>query len=323
MSSLVIVAIPEKDDYVWKISSEKVPHLSILYLGEATENPKVTKIVEFLEHAAKTVLAPFWLDVSERDTLGKDEADVVFFEGSWDLPVLKEFRSALLKDNNIRMAYDSAEQYPEWQPHLTLGYPDTPAKPDNRDYPGIHSVRFDRIALWYGDFEGPEFKLKPKYLDYPLEVAMSSMDDAGRSAVSDILSHHGVKGMRWGVRRKNVGTAQEVVVTDKGRKLKAKGGKGHEAAPEAVKAATLNQQAKKSGVKSLSNEELQTLATRMNLEQQVTRLNNSQPGNPGRKFVKKLLGDVAKQQATRIANDQAAKQVDKMMANKADKTKKK
>jgi 2'-5' RNA ligase len=203
VSKLVIVAIPEKDDYVWKISSEKVPHLTILFLGEATETSPISKIQEFVEHAASTMLQPFWLEVSDRDILGDDQADVVFFEDAWELPRVRSFRNALLKDSNIKSAYDSVEQFPEWQPHLTLGYPETPAKEDDRDYPGIHSVRFDRIALWTGDSEGPEFKLKrPKFYDDAMEVAMST---DGKTAVENILSHYGVKGMKWGVRRDRQG----------------------------------------------------------------------------------------------------------------------
>ena len=32
-SNLVIVAIPDENDRVWKISSEKVPHLTVLVPG--------------------------------------------------------------------------------------------------------------------------------------------------------------------------------------------------------------------------------------------------------------------------------------------------
>lgn len=223
MSSLVIVAIPAKDDYVWKISSEKVPHLTILFLGEATENPNVIKIQEFVEHAASTMLNPFWLDVSDRGVLGDDEADVLFFQDDWGLPRVRSFRAALLKDPNIKKAYDSAEQFPEWNPHLTLGYPKAPAKEDPRDYPGIHSVRFDRIALWYGDSEGPEFKLKhPKYYD---DLAVMAMSDSGQEAVESILSHYGVKGMKWGVRRaeKKAARAQKKLDKSDARYEKAAG----------------------------------------------------------------------------------------------------
>lgn len=488
MSNLVIVAIPKKDDYVWKISSEKVPHMTLLFLGDPTQNSDVTKISEFLEHAASTVLYPFYMEVSDRGTLGPDEADVLFFEGSYDLPEIRNFRSQLLKNDNIKKAYDSAEQYAGWTPHLTLGYPATPAKPDDRDYPGIYSVCFDKIALWYGDYEGPEFKLQSQYLKHPEEVYMSDVMEVvdnllkhhgvkgmrwgvrnavrnkvtqikdksfekkantinnkidlhnragelmhkhgdmerinnkpeyvkaaedgtllndfhpttqkytreymsiyvkrlneaaaevgtnksgtkkytvkenndflgftvstsdvqhadagsfnvlfvknkkgvitdlkiqdvakhGEDMVSNILVHHGVKGMRWGVRKSSPSSA---TVEQHGKKLKAKGGTGQAPHPDAVQAKQIHQTAKKSGLHSLSNEELTILQNRMNLEQNVSRLSSNQPKHgpvvksqgAAKKFITKLLIDTGKESVTRVAKDKANKEVGKMLAEK-------
>lgn len=92
--------------------------------------------------------------------------------------------------------------------------------------------------------------------------------------VKDILTHHGVKGMRWGVRR-GEGTATAVSVTQKGKKLKGSGGANHPAHPDAIAAKTVSQKLKKSGVNSLSNEELQKLSTRANLEAQVGRVSST------------------------------------------------
>lgn len=190
---VVIAAVPEKDDLVWKVSSEKVPHLTLLYLGDTVPPEDAVSIVQFVEHAANTVLTRFWLDVDKRGTLGEDQADVVFFEG-WDLPDLKRFRSFLLMNETVAKAHLNATQFPEWLPHLTLGYPQSPASELKDDR--IYSVRFDKIAVWFGDFNGPEFELKKHNLAIE-EVAMG----ATTSAVDDILAHYGVKGMKWGVRK--------------------------------------------------------------------------------------------------------------------------
>jgi 2'-5' RNA ligase len=162
---------PEENDRVWKISSEKVPHLTLLFLGDQANVSNLDKIVQFVEHAATTSLRRFWLPVDRRGELGNDPetgpADVLFFRTrGYDLKAVADFRAQLLQDNNIKSAYDAAPQFEgPWVPHLTLGYQGTPAKPDNSDYPGFYEVSFDRIAVWTGNSEGPEFLLQDRWDD--------------------------------------------------------------------------------------------------------------------------------------------------------------
>ncbi len=102
MSNLAIVAIPTEDDYVHKISSEKVPHCTLLFLGDI-ENKPIHRIASFLQHAVETIeLGPFGLEVDYRGTLGEDDADVVFFKKVWwSARRVEEFRGQLLKNNEI------------------------------------------------------------------------------------------------------------------------------------------------------------------------------------------------------------------------------
>lgn len=317
MSNLVIVAIPSEDDYVHKISSEKVPHCTLLFLGDVEGKP-VLKIQQFLEHAVKILeLGPFGLEVDYRDTLGEDKADVLFFrKDPWCLKRIADFRAQLLKNTPIKSAYDSVTQFPEWQPHLTLGYPETPAKEDKRDYPGIRWVEFDRVALWYGDYEGPEFRLEYNY-DLA-EVAMGSTADAG----AQFLEHFGVKGMRWGHRNGVAPSAKPVTVDSvvnaglsSKTKIKAAGGESHPASDDAVKVAGARQKLKKSGPAALSNSELQQVATRLNLERQVKML-DAETASSGKKFVRGLLGNTSKQQGQRVFNEFATQQVDRHVLKK-------
>lgn len=284
--SLVIVAIPREDDPVWKISSEKVPHLTILFLGESDSAP-VNEITSFVEHAAGLTLSRFGLDVDRRGTLGDDEADVLFFQDNWELPRIKLFRDQLLKDNNIKKAYDAAPQFgppQDWTPHLTLGYPAKPAKPTSER---IYWVQFDRIAVWTGNYEGPEFILDN---EYAMEVAMSDTAAAGRQ----FLAHYGVKGMKWGVRKDRspveVGAEATQTLLRGKAKVKTTGGQAQPASPDAIRAATQKQKLKKSGAAALSNRELQELQTRLQLEVNVKRL-DAETASAGKKFVKKAVGE--------------------------------
>lgn len=210
-SNLVVVALPADDDRVWQISSEKKPHLTLLFLGDESQVSNLEQIVQFVEHAANTTMRRFYLPVDRRGELGADQADVLFFRTrGYDFKAIRDFRATLLKDPNIKTAYDSATQFEgPWQPHLTLGYPATPANkfPDDQ-VASFYDVNFDRIAVWTGDFEGPEFRLKDYWDDFdleelPVDVAMStiSTNDARVAAGLAALEHVGVKGMKWGVRK--------------------------------------------------------------------------------------------------------------------------
>lgn len=218
-NNVVIVAIPAADDRVWKISSEKIPHLTLLFLGPAETVPELERITKFVEHTVTVCEhGEFMLRVDYRDMLGEDNADVVFFEkGDYSFKWIEHFRSVLLQQNNIRDAYEKADQFPEWQPHLTLGYPESPAKEDNSDY-GLHWVTFDRIAVWTGNYEGPEFRLKWPEREGDLAVAYSELVETGAEA----LEHFGVKGMRWGQRKDTqvtVGGKSKMVTAKKAAKL--------------------------------------------------------------------------------------------------------
>jgi len=294
MPNLVIVAIPSEDDYVHKISSEKVPHCTLLYLGDALKVPNVTKILEFVEHAVDFWdRGPFMLEVDHRGKLGEDEADVLFFKKNWSGRQLEEFRGQLLKHTPIRTAYDNADQHEgDWIPHLTLGYPGAPAREDKRDYPGIRWVDFDRIALWFGDYEGPEFRLE--YDDVLAEVSMSDTTERGE----EFISHFGVKGMKWGVRKErpvSTSTQIDTGLVRRRTKVSTRGGESHPAHTDAIIAAVQKQKLKKSGTDALSTQELRELSTRLQLEAQVETLATKK----GKKFAKRQLETAGQQQIQR------------------------
>lgn len=177
----VIVAIPRDDDPVWKVSSEKIPHMTLLFLGDVIRDidPEAspTRVVEYMQHVANTSLAPFDMSVDHRGPLGPKDADVLFFRKSGDnVKIPRAARHFFLEDDLISKAYNSVEQYPEWTPHLTLGYPETPAKKPDDDRE-LSWVQFDKIALWTGDYEGPTFKLEypwDRYLEGNPDMSTAS-----------------------------------------------------------------------------------------------------------------------------------------------------
>lgn len=154
----------------------------------------------------------------------------------------------------------------------------------------------------------------------------------GKESVDDILAHHGVKGMRWGVRRslaerratsgaaKKRPTTVTVTRTTGGsrEKIKTKGGERQPAHPDAILAKVAEQKVRKSGLQSLSNEELQALANRMDLEQRVSRLRHSKPAETGKEQVVKFLKDPKnQQQLQQVAQKQGPKLAAKIIARKA------
>jgi len=256
--------------------------MTLLFLGEQNDEALEEHIAEFVAHAASSSsIERFMLDVDYRGTLGPKDADVLMFNNMFTKTV-KEFRSNLLREPSILDAYNSAEQYPEWTPHLTLGYPETPAHEDDDNR--LSWVSFDRIAFWTDDYDGYEFRLGEN-MSGP-ELAMSGVED-----FEDVLEHYGVPGMKWG-RRKAEGTA-----TGSKRKTKAEA-TGHPTA------------------KSLSDSELRTRINRLQMEKQYAQLTAADV-NPGKKIVQEILTNTAKGIAVSYAQQYARKGIDGLIAKAA------
>jgi hypothetical protein len=157
----LVVLVPADSDPVVAASSEPA-HVTTVWFGELADLPvDVEELEQAVRLYAQDLDGPVVVPVRERGTLGDDDADVVFLEPTDSLLAL---RDGLLVNEPIKTAYDAAEQFPEWTPHVTLGYPDRPAK---AEYDATE-VTFDRISLWLGG----------EHYDYPMGGAAVTADAA-------------------------------------------------------------------------------------------------------------------------------------------------
>lgn len=150
------------------------------------------------------------------------------------------------------------------------------------------------------------------------------------SVVAEELAHFGVKGMRWGVRRSEsqlarVGsTDSDVTVKAKGGKIKgASGGSATKPSEDALNAAVAKQRLKKGSIDSLSNEELNTLVKRMELESKFYTLNTKSKEatkSKGRKFVDNFIDETIKNESGKLARGDATatgQRIKKVLASAA------
>lgn len=109
--------------------------------------------------------------------------------------------------------------------------------------------------------------------------------------VEDALQHFGVKGMKWGVTRSQVGAAASVG--------KAAVKKAYAPSDDAKKAQIYMTRAKLGGVRNLNNREMQLVIQRMALEKQYKELHGErQFHNAGKKWAANFVNDVLKNAAT-------------------------
>lgn len=143
-------------------------------------------------------------------------------------------------------------------------------------------------------------------LDEEPPDSMKQSDEEGTDFDIDelleyVVEHHGVKGQKWGVRRNRRqldASSQHVSVNRH---------------PDAQRAHDIATQQKTQGTHSLSNQDLQTLITRMNLEQQFGRLSSTHQ-NAGKRFVKELLVGVGKEHAKNLATKASTQAGKKILA---------
>ena len=141
-----IFLLPHSDHPVNAMSTEDMPHVTTVWLGDLGEDFDISP--GDIRQDVRTEAAKFqatYADVMQRGTLGDNEADVLFL----DVTSLAPLRDAMLSHETIHDQMKKAERHPEWTPHLTLGYPDRPSSAADGDLPT--DILFDRVALWVGN----------------------------------------------------------------------------------------------------------------------------------------------------------------------------
>lgn len=113
---------------------------------------------------------------------------------------------------------------------------------------------------------------------------------------SDELYHHGIKGMKWGVRRSRA----QLGYSSSPRKTKKQAQK------------VSSKQQRRNEMKNMSDAELRSRINRIQMEKQYMQLTEPQL-SPGKKFVKDVLTNAAKQTVTNYTAKYMTKGMEALM----------
>lgn len=157
-----VFLLPQTSDPIIAASSEPA-HLTTVWMGDMNDvtEAELTAILGEVRSYATALDGPVVVPTASRGVLGADEADVVFLERT---DALQNLRQGLLESSpTVSEVMNRVEQYPEWTPHVTMGYPETPAL---AEYDG-DAVSFDRVGVWVG----------PDQHEYPMGGDMTAPKD--------------------------------------------------------------------------------------------------------------------------------------------------
>lgn len=155
-------------------------------------------------------------------------------------------------------------------------------------------------------FIGLGFMLVPDdegFVDDILTPFDEMAHDAFQEEMDATLMHYGVKGMKWGVRKRRSSTPVDHTPTDvtvrshPGGKIETSGGRNQPPHDDAKKAAAYRQQARASSPSTLSNQQLRALLERTKLETEYAKIRAAEleaAKSPARKFLEKFLAEEKK-----------------------------
>lgn len=183
--SLTIVALPASDSPALPIGSEE-KHATLLQLGDDVDPTSAALVQASIDGAIRDRgLAPFTERVSGVSSLGDQGARVWMIDSDNGL---KMIRDRLVRIPAIRALYDMEKQYPNYTPHVTIGYPGAGEDRLSGIFESLASnvdrIKFDRIGLWYGDNHDTTWRLSP---EGPMDSTEASVGHS--DLIGLVLSH--------------------------------------------------------------------------------------------------------------------------------------
>jgi 2'-5' RNA ligase len=291
-TTAAIMAIPAPLESIYLVGDED-KHATLLFFGETNTLPDDAKdiLVESVKMAC-AMLFRFSETTYKVSRLGEENPPALVAMLSNDN--LSQVRNLFMMNPAVKGYLDNTSQFPSFTPHVTLGRPDFAEEMVLRLLmDGVHRIRFDRLAVWWND-ERIEFALGPTG-----EGDFAAMSEA----IDKFLEHHGVraivepteedaeqsgvKGMKWGVRRRvdpktglvaRTSSADQIHVDRIAKKLHS------------------------GGVSALSNKDLQDFSTRIQREQEFNRARSSQEAQRSKPFIQRFLATQGKRQFTRVTD---------------------
>lgn len=157
-----------------------------------------------------------------------------------------------------------------------------------KDNPDRAREMFDTIMKQVSEVD--ELRKKYKY-----QGAVHHEPGSVFETIEAVLEHYGVKGMKWGVRRRRTSSSAP-------------------ASEDAMKVAVSRALFKSGGTDALSNQDLQSLVNRMRLEQDFQKLATNDPKT--KSFVRRLVETEGQKQIKRAAGLVATQQVNKALVGR-------
>ena len=163
-----------------------------------------------------------------------------------------------------------------------------------------------------------ETRIRPHLNDRGMITDYSVIsDDVSQDDLRYAIVHYGVKGMKWGVRRKSRddggGTskrAEKKLKKQEAKELKKAERKKNfqetikrPVTDDAANASKGRQRTKKHGTDALSNDELKDLVYRMNLEQQYANLKANEKAAKARRSGRAYVSDIVKDAGQELAKE--------------------